>query len=740
MKEVLYILFGALFTVATAWALGGLLFQRLQLRLRGGEHGSLAFVTGASCLSGIVFLLCSVHVVYKGVFLGFGTAILLWAARKDVLRSGSERKPTPIPRVWLTVCGVAFAVYAAIYAVYAMAPEMSPDGTAYHLVYPARYLRFHGFHRVTWDIYANITQGVELLYLFAYSFGRQSAAALVHLSFLIALPCMMIAYGRRFGIPLAGLAGALFVFVCPVVAIDGTTAYNDVALAAVAFAVFHLLQIWDQEGDWRLLVPAGLLAGFAFAVKYTGFIAVLYAVGFVLWRRGKTRTQANPPAPRAVIIATLAAFMVLPWLIKNAVVVGDPLAPFATRLFPNPYVHTSFEDSYRQYYRRYTLTSYRQVPQEVTFKGEALNGLLGPLFLLSPLALFALKWPAGRQLLLAAIVFGSTYFLNIGTRFLIPMLPFLSLALAVVLSRARPVLLAVIVAHVVLSWPGVVKQYCSRWAWRLDDSIPFSAAFRHESADTYLSRKCPGYPMARVIEQAVPKGEKILAFTPIAASYTSHDILVNYQAAPNELLGDMLFNALYSERQPTSISEFQFAERELRRIRLVQTAGGNDVRWSASEIRVFDRTHELPRDPAWRLHASVNPWDVQLAFDNAAVTRWDSWQPAAPGMYIEVDFGSSYKIDAVRIESEPQPGISMKLEGQEPSGRWMELSRDANCRQQRMTVGMRRAATAELKARGIRYVVVDSTDAVAGDFAAHTMYWDLNLIAERGSSRLYRIN
>ncbi len=41
----------------------------------------------------------------------------------------------------------------------------------------------------------------------------------------------------------------------------------------------------------------------------------------------------------------------------------------------------------------------------------------------------------GRQLLFAGLLFVSTYFSNIGTRFLIPMVPFVSLAMALAVAN-----------------------------------------------------------------------------------------------------------------------------------------------------------------------------------------------------------------------------------------------------------------------------------------------------------------
>ncbi len=102
-----------------------------------------------------------------------------------------------------------------------------------------------------------------MLFLFAFVFGKHSAAALVHFAFWIALAGLILCYGRRIGHPAAGVAGAIFTAVSPLVAFDGSIAYIDVAVAAILFALFYLLQVWDQNRNVGLLVLIGMLAGFA---------------------------------------------------------------------------------------------------------------------------------------------------------------------------------------------------------------------------------------------------------------------------------------------------------------------------------------------------------------------------------------------------------------------------------------------------------------------------------------------
>ncbi len=170
------------------------------------------------------------------------------------------------------------------------------------------------------------------------------------------------------------------------------------------------------------LVPVGLMAGYAYAAKYTAFVMVLFAVGFVVWRARKIRDLA--------IVVLFSSLMIAPWMLKDWIIVRNPIAPFGNAIFRNPYFHPIFEKEYSDALRSYDVPDKRALPLEVTIRGDKTQGVLGMTFLLAPLALLALRYRHGRRLLAAALVMGAPYFANIGTRFLIPALPFVSLAMA----------------------------------------------------------------------------------------------------------------------------------------------------------------------------------------------------------------------------------------------------------------------------------------------------------------------
>jgi hypothetical protein len=210
MRTVLAVLFGATFTVVTAWALGSILLRRLKVdTLYRLEERLLAFVVGSACLSAIVFALSAAHLARKGVFLALGLFSIGYALYSGAHRPKGGEFP-PLAKEWKWLFGAVFGLFTILYFFDAMAPEMSADAMSYHLGFVANYYRAHGFVRIPNNFYAQLSEGLELLFFYAFAFGKHSAAALVHYAFLLAVTFLMVCYGRRIGHPAAGLAGALF--------------------------------------------------------------------------------------------------------------------------------------------------------------------------------------------------------------------------------------------------------------------------------------------------------------------------------------------------------------------------------------------------------------------------------------------------------------------------------------------------------------------------------------------------
>src|SRR5262249_31910780 len=152
---------------------------------------------GSGVLSFLVMLLCLAQQARRAWF-QWGGLVVIAAAAWVWRRNRIVRRTLPAIRLdWLIPFALVFCGFFIYYFFNALAPEVSPDGSGYHLGNVSRIWRHHGFDWEFRSMYAYLSQGAEMLYLFAFVFGKHSAAALVHFAFLCALPALMICYGRR---------------------------------------------------------------------------------------------------------------------------------------------------------------------------------------------------------------------------------------------------------------------------------------------------------------------------------------------------------------------------------------------------------------------------------------------------------------------------------------------------------------------------------------------------------------
>jgi hypothetical protein len=732
MKEVAAILFGAGFTVAVSAALGALLLRRLRVELYRGEAALVGWVAGAGCLSFLTALLCSVHLARKGVFLWGGIGVIALAVWQG--RGRARRKSMPaVSLTWFVPFFLAFGAFFLYYFITALAPEVSADGSGYHLGNVVRIWRSHGFDWEYRSMYSYLSQGTEMLFLVAFAFGRHSAAALVHFAFFCTLPLLMGCWGRRFGYPKVGLFAGMLVFASPVVAKSGTAAYNDLAVATVVYAVFYLLQVWDETRYSKLLYLIGLLAGSAYGAKYTAFLTLPFAIGWVWWRGGAGRVR------QLICLAAPACVMVAPWVVRNWIWVGNPFAPFGNAWFPNPYYHAGMERIYAELLSHYANIKHNwEIPLQLTLRGGLVGGFFGPAFLLAPVALLALRFKYGRRLLAAALVFALPAYLNTGSRFLISSLPFVAMAMGIGLAELPGALAVVALFHVLVCWPPVLSTYCDSWAWRIT-TFPLRVALRQDPVQPFILAALGDVALKAPIEAAVPRGEKIFSFAGRPEAYIDRDIVVSYESTLGNLVNDIL---LAPQAHKAWMEEhFKFLPVTTRAVRVVNEATGTGQEmWTVAEMRVKSGGRELPRRPGWKVNAWPNGWEAQLAFDNSFATRWSAWETLAPRQWLAVDFAAAERVDEVVLECDPTWKAQVQVEVLLPSGRWVPMTDTQEMVKGDFPTGLRQAAAREVKALGIRFLLVNEGDMVYADLKQYGKYWSIRQLAEANGTHFYRID
>jgi hypothetical protein len=716
------IIFGAELTLASAWLLGRRLLRPAPL------PATLVFGAGAALLSLALFLLHCVRLAIWPAFIVLGAGIF-WGAR----RRASTGQPGS--KSWLTLesrwegrllCAI-LGVFGVLYLVHALAPEIQPDAIGYHLGLVRQHLDDRGFSARA-AFHDVLPQGMEMLYAMGFAFGRHSAAKLIHFGFLAATIPLILGIGRRLGLPgYASAVGAGLYALSPVAGTSGTSAYTDAALVFYSLAAAYALILWR---DTRSDLVAGLLAGFCYAVKMNGLLAAAAGVLFVLAHR-----RWRP----ALHVAAGAALMIAPWMLRAYVLTGNPLAPLFNEYFPNAFFYISSERSLISSLRTYPGVTWSAAPLELTIRGSLLQGLIGPVFLLAPLGLLALRRRGAWFALAAALLLSLPWFLNMGARFLMPSLPWIALLMAAALPRAPA--WALLVVHAVTCLPPAISLYAEEAAWRLN-GFPLAAALRLESEPAYLRRNVWGYRLAELVARHTRPTTRILDLVGLPAAYLRRPITGDWQSAEGGRLAESLATAAYHERGAFQELRASWKERPLRAVRL-QWADGPAALWNIQEIELLRGAAKVRAQRGWLLDAEPNVWEAGFALDGFLVSRWSSREPAKPGMYLEVEFPAPTPLSgAAAIMTSPAEQAKIEFLGRGDDGKWRMLSARTDAVPQ-IALNLRRQATLFVRRRGIGFIVARSGHqgnlVIGRSMTANPVDWGVERVATFDDVGLFRV-
>lgn len=300
--------------------LGWPLVRRLVPGLDEGERLALAPLLGALPLAALVQAVGAWRYDFAAM------AVLLVLALAFVI--GLPRSVPSFPWRWWPWGGLLAALFGLL-ALSALAPPIDHDTIRYHLTLPRRDLELG---RITlwfgWSIYEFFPPLASLLTRMAFALGGAEAAQMLNVVWVGLAACWAGLLVRRLGCgPQAALAAALLVVGQRVTLNLGSGVTTDFPLAAFIGAAVTVA-LFPERGK-RQAVALGLLLGAAMACKYQGMVAafaVLAPLGIlaVVRRRGLG----------SVIGTGLVASLVLvPVLLRNYAVTGNPVFPTAHPLF-----------------------------------------------------------------------------------------------------------------------------------------------------------------------------------------------------------------------------------------------------------------------------------------------------------------------------------------------------------------------------------------------------------------------
>jgi hypothetical protein len=425
-------------------------------------------------------------------------------------RPWSIRKPGVSDVPW-----IASIVFVGAHLPRALSPVLEHDENVYHLLLPKLYLASHALVPLPWSLGANMPHLVDLSYVIPTAMGGFTAAKVFALGFIVWTLVGLAPFGRTLLGPVGpGMLAVLY--------LSGRTiqwhlglAYVEPIIGALVLGAVQALWNFSENGEGAELLVLAVAAGAACASKYTvwPFVVVLFAIATLIRLPQGRRADLR----RLAVMVGTCALLVAPWLIKNAVVTGNPIYPNAYGWFGGAWWSRIQEIQFQHEmgYGRGAATSvweYVRLPWQLV--SDPYTGMLGGAsfsfsVMVLLLASMAFPWRRGdlrttlRVLSISAFVFwclGSKQ-----TRYLVAFVPVMVLAAGTVLAPLRRVRVGLASAAIAVVLIAVVQI-------RLQPSPaePLLSVFQ-VSRDELLTRNLC-WDLTAFLNQVVPRGGKVLSF------------------------------------------------------------------------------------------------------------------------------------------------------------------------------------------------------------------------------------
>lgn len=487
------------------------------------EEGLLSLALGFGLISLVTFLLGIAHGLYPMLILammaafavvGFRGLVVLWR------RSQSASAPRISWITGVTLCIVVGHVIANL--VVALTPPAQWDALVYHLAAPQTFLREHyliempDVEQTYWPI------AIEMLYMVLLPFGGDTAPQLLHLAFgILATGSVALMCQRLFpGVP-PGLAAAIFI-AQPVVNKLVGTAKIDMGYALYAILGLHAAVVWHSTRNWRWLCAAAIMCGLAAATKLIGVFLVLLLLPVLFVNQRESSTSARWSALRAAaVVAGVITVIISPWLIRSALLTGDPVYPYLSRFLQALPVETARTHVI-------SITGLVRIPWTLTMDVLPSSAAGAPLFLALLPGLLLIR---GRDRIVKPLLVGVSLYIGVfyffsllEMRFLLPALGVFSiLAAYVAIQLTSTTWRALRIAlFVVVFTPLAASLYVA--ARRVP--VYWDVVVGKESRDAFLTRRVgPLHDVLRFANQTLPTTATIFAGWEVRRYYSDRRFL-----------------------------------------------------------------------------------------------------------------------------------------------------------------------------------------------------------------------
>jgi len=492
----------------------------------------------------------------------------LTRVREAKAESRVPEKPSLIDKFRL----ILIAVPVVLAFIAALAPPTAKDTLLYHFSVPKQFIAQGSNAFIDGNIASFLSLGIEMHNVWAMLLGGifstragEAAAGATMFLYLPLLAMAIFGWSREIGIERRwALTAVLVVVSVPTVFYVASSAYVDVGLALyITIAIYALCRWWNEPSNDRAAMIA-IFLGAALSVKLTTvFVIAAFALVILL----KARTAKENSGNLAPIIAggfaalIFAGVIASPWFLRTWNATGSPVFPFYMSIWPGKADGWDVERSnlFQAMNSQYggvekSAADYVLLPWNLSVEAqpdiaENFDGVLGVAFLIGiPIFLFALwKYDVPVEIKIsagvAAIVFLFWMFSSQQLRYLLPILPVISIAMIFSAQRifekdensgnfTRGVLGAASVAGILVST-----------AWFLQKA-PVRVVLGGETRDAYLAKNLDHYSYYQLLDSVAEKDDKVWLINMRRDTYT-----LNRAAVSDYLFEDWTFRKFIWESQ-----------------------------------------------------------------------------------------------------------------------------------------------------------------------------------------------
>ncbi len=288
-----------------------------------------------------------IWIVLLGAFFGVGIA-------RFALLLQRERSAPPPPHTitrWLWLLAMPFLAIALLAAT--MPPGMpwgqeagGYDVLEYHLAVPKEYFQAGRIHFLPHNVYSNFPLNAEMLYLLAMvlkgdPYGGAHLAKLLNAWLAVLTVAAAWLAGREYG-PQAGTAAGVLAAACPWLTYLSGVAFVENGMLMFGMMSLAALCRYVKQPQQRLrwALAAGMLAGWSCGFKYIAAPMFLLPIGLGVFATACLRRFGAGTSTREtrwvwppMLVLVGAGLTVGPWLLRNALMTGDPVFPLGYRVF-----------------------------------------------------------------------------------------------------------------------------------------------------------------------------------------------------------------------------------------------------------------------------------------------------------------------------------------------------------------------------------------------------------------------